>query len=65
MSSLWLRTHGRQVRQRDRPHTGEVDDVRDLAVGESSVILLHPPLPLEGVSAGMEKGCQQNGLADG
>ena len=37
----------------------------DLAVGET-VILLHPPLPLEGVSMWMEKGCQQNdSLADG
>ena len=26
------------------------------AVGESSVILLHPPLPLAGVSTGMEEG---------
>ena len=30
-----------------------------LAVGET-VILLHPPLPLVGVSIGMERGCQQN-----
>ena len=31
-----------------------------LAVGESSVILLHPPLPpgLVGVSFAMERGCQ-------
>ena len=36
-----------------------------LAVGET-VILLHPPLTLAGVSIGMERGCQQNGsLADG
>ena len=36
-----------------------------LAVGET-VILLHPPLRLAGVSTGMERGCQQNGsLADG
>ena len=34
--------------------------------GEGSVILLHHPLPLAGVSIGMEKGCQQSGsLADG
>ena len=39
--------------------------VRLVAVGET-VILLHPPLPLVGVSIGMEGGCQQNGsLADG
>ena len=30
------------------------------AVGESSVTLLHPPLPLAGVSIGMERECQQN-----
>ena len=37
-----------------------------LAVGESSVILLHPLLPLAGVSIVMERGCQQNdSLADG
>ena len=36
-----------------------------LAVGET-VILLHPPLPLVGVSIGVERGCQQNdSLADG
>ena len=37
---------------------GHVDTcmmVRDLAVGESSVILLHPPLPLVGVSIVMER----------
>ena len=39
---------------------------RLLAVGET-VILLHPPLPLVGVSIGMERGRQQNDrtLADG
>ena len=37
------------------------------AVGESSVILLPPPLPSLGVSIGMEWGCQRNDrtLADG
>ena len=37
-----------------------------IAVGET-VILLHPPLPLPGVSVGMERGCHQNDrtLADG
>ena len=37
-----------------------------LAVGETG-ILLYPPLPLAGVSIGMEKGCQQTDrtLADG
>ena len=35
-----------------------------LAVGET-VILLHPPLPLAGVSTGMERRCQQSdGFAD-
>ena len=35
------------------------------AVGET-VMLLHPPPPLVGVSMRMERGCQQNGgLADG
>ena len=38
----------------------------DLAVGETSVILLHPPLPLVGISIGMEREHRQNdGLADG
>ena len=31
----------------------------DSAAGQSSVILLRPPLPLVGVSIGMERGCQQ------
>ena len=38
------------------------------AVGESSVILLHPPpVPLVGVSTGINRGCRQNDrpLADG
>ena len=37
-----------------------------LAVGETA-LLLHPPLPLVGVSTGMERGCQHNDrtLADG
>ena len=36
-----------------------------VAVGET-VILLHPPRPLVGVSIGMERECQQNdSLADG
>ena len=35
------------------------------AVGET-VILLHPPLPLVGISTGINRGCQQNdSLADG
>ena len=34
--------------------------VRELAVGESSVIPLHPPLPVVGVLIRMERGCQQN-----
>ena len=37
-----------------------------LAAGVSSVILLHPSLPLAGVPKGVEKGSQQNdSLADG
>ena len=37
-----------------------------LAVGKSSVILLHPPLPLVGVSIETMVECQQNdSLADG
>ena len=37
-----------------------------LAVGESSVILLHAPLPLAGFSIGMKMRCRQNdSLADG
>ena len=40
-------------------------DARYLAVDET-VILLHPLLPLVGVSTVMERGCQQNdSLADG
>ena len=36
-----------------------------IAVGET-VILLHPPLPLVGVSIAMERECQQNNsLANG
>ena len=31
------------------------------AVDEQPVILLHPPLPVAGVSTWMERGCQQNG----
>ena len=47
--------------QRDRG----AKDALDLAVGET-VSLLHPPLPLVGVSMGIERGCQHNGsLADG
>ena len=38
-----------------------------LAVGKSSVNLLHPPLPLVGVSMWTERGCQQSddSLANG
>ena len=42
-----------RARPADRRH-------RRLAVGESSVKLLHPPLPLVGGVIGMERGCQQN-----
>ena len=35
------------------------DGVARMAVCET-VILLHPPLPLVGISIGMERGCQQN-----
>ena len=37
-----------------------------VAVGET-VILLHPPVPLSGVSMGINRGCRQNdrSLADG
>ena len=42
-----------------------IEGVRHLAVGET-VILLHPPLPLAGVSIAMERERQQNdSLADG
>ena len=38
---------------------------RQIAVGET-IILLHSPLPLLGVSTGMKRGCRQNdSLADG
>ena len=37
-----------------------------IAVGETSGILLHPPLPLAGVSMVMKRGCQHNhSIADG
>ena len=38
-----------------------------VAVGETVILLLHPPPPSAGVSIGMERGCQQNdmSLADG
>ena len=32
---------------------------KGIVVGET-VILLHPPLPVAGVSIGMERECQQN-----
>ena len=55
------------VRQCSRP-IGEwcrTTGFLDLAVGET-VILLHPPLPVVGVSTRMCDGCQQNdSLADG
>ena len=36
------------------------------AVGETAVILMHPPLSVVGASIGIERGCQQNdSLADG
>ena len=42
-----------------------ISELLDLAIGET-VIVLHPPLPLVGVSIGMERGCQYNdSLADG
>ena len=52
----------------DRGQVSERDTVGGfgrLAV-DKTVILLHPPLPLVGVSMRMERGCQQNdSLADG
>ena len=37
-----------------------------LLAPDETVILLHPPLPLVGVSIWMEMGCQQNdSLVDG
>ena len=35
----------------------------ELAIGKT-VILLHPPLPLTGVSIGMQKGSQQNDILE-
>ena len=47
------------------PRTSSRATAARLAVGET-VILLHPLLPLVGVSIGIESGCQQNdSLADG
>ena len=69
--SSWkvFNVHGRPARQPTGPagwppHTGPVVlDVLEheamLAVGET-VILLHPPLPLVGVSTGINRGCHQN-----
>ena len=53
--------------QRSQLGRGEGSQLRrgGLAVGET-VILLHPPLPLVGVSIGMKMGCRQDdSLADG
>ena len=48
------------------PAVVRLPELLALAVGESSVILLHPPLPLLGFSTGVQSGCHQNGsLADG
>ena len=55
---------GHPVGHRDR--VPEPDARVRLAVGETSVILLHPPLPSVGVSIVMERERQQNdSLADG
>ena len=65
--------HALERRMRRMKHTGEAEcfssprRVTDanLPVGET-VILLHPPFHVVGVSIGMERGHQQNdGLADG
>ena len=54
--------HGEDTRQK---HTGSGRRGREVAVGET-VTLLHPPLPLVGVSMWIERGHQQNdSLADG
>ena len=58
----------RQWRRRARLQTATPRACRAhrLAVGESSVILLHPPLLSVGVSIATMRGCQQNdSLADG
>ena len=49
------------------PHVGVAADEALLAVGETSVILLHPLLPLVCVSIETMRECQQNDrtLADG
>ena len=45
----------------DRDHFGRIFyNQANLAIGETSVILLHPPLPSVGVSIWMARGCQQN-----
>ena len=52
--------------QRGPRRPAAASSLRCLAVGESSVILLHPHLPSVGGSIAMGRGCQQNGsLADG
>ena len=42
-------------------------ELRELAVGESSVILLHPPVLVVGVSTGIKQGVSSKNdiLADG
>ena len=43
----------------DRDHFGRIFyNQANLAIGETSVILLHPPLPSVVVSTVMERGCQ-------
>ena len=50
----------------NRLQRSDLPDLEPLAVGENSVILLHPPLPLAGVSIETMRECQQNdSLTDG
>ena len=40
----------------DAALTGDAAAV--IAIGETVILLLHPPLPFVGVPTGMERGCQ-------
>ena len=50
--------HGGGVGQRAPDPLGAQPDLQP-AAATSSVNLLHPPLPLAGVSIAMDRGCQQ------
>ena len=63
---LWVRkAEDEDERKANARLHAAMDDTALIAVGETA-ILLHPPLPVVGVSIGMERECQQiDSLADG